>query len=148
MLGAFLVRLLGKRHKPFGQTVACVFSLSLLDGHNTGFRFRSTGTKSIPTQVHIENGFSLDMEPRAVMEARTLVLHPFTEEFLHGVDSEGATSVAEDVSHRWRSDGQRFPPRAYEARNLVWKGSDPLHWRTLNSAERFGDLRFSCHSFG
>ena len=44
--------------------------------------------------------------------------------------------VADDVLFRWRSDRQRFPPRAYEARNLVWKGSDPPLWRTFSSAER------------
>ena len=118
------------------------FSLSLPDGHNTGFSIRFTRPKPIPTQVHIENGFSLNMDPRAVMEARTPALHPFTEEFLHWVDSEYATFVAKDVSHRWRSDGQRFPPRAYETRNLVWKGSDPPLWRTLSSAERLAICGF------
>ena len=117
------------------------FSLSLPRpyGRNTGFRIRFTGPKPIPTQVHIENGFSLDMDPR---EARTPALNPFTEEFLHGVDREDATLVAKDVLHRWRSDGQRFPPRAYEARMLVWKGSDPPLWRTLSSAERLAICGF------
>ena len=56
------------------------------------------------------------------MEARTLALHPFAEELLHGVDREDAALVADDVLFRWRSDRQRFPPRAYEAKNLVWIG--------------------------
>ena len=76
------------------------------------------------------------MDPRAVMEARRPALHPFTEEFLHGVDHNDSTLVAHGVLHRWRSDGQRFLPQAYEARNLMWKGSDPPLWRTLSSAER------------
>ena len=37
------------------------------------------------------------MDPRAVMEARNPALHSFTEEFLHEVDHEEATSVAKDV---------------------------------------------------
>ena len=69
------------------------------------------------------------------MEARTPAFHPFTEKFLHGVDHNDSTLVAKDVLHRWRSDGQRSPPQAYEARNLVWRGSDPLLWRTPTSAE-------------
>ena len=81
--GEFLVRLPRKRLKPFGQTVACVF---LTTGRNTGFRIRFTGPKPIPTQVHVENGFLLDMDPRAVMEARAPALHPFTEEFLHTLE--------------------------------------------------------------
>ena len=44
--------------------------------------------------------------------------------------------------HRWRSDGQRFLPQAYEARNLVWKESDPPLWRTLSSAERLAVCGF------
>ena len=76
------------------------------------------------------------------MEARAPSLHSFTEEFLHVVDHEDATSVAQDVLLRWRSDRQRFPPRAYEARNLVWKGSDPPVWRTLSSAERLAICGF------
>ena len=95
------------------------FSLSLPDGHNTGFKLRFTGPKPIPMRVHLENGFSLNMDARAVMEARTPALHPFTEEFLHGVDHNDSTLVAKDVLHRWRSDGQRFLPQAYEAINLV-----------------------------
>ena len=86
--------------------------------------------------------FSLNMDPRAVMEARTPALHPFTEEFLHEWDHRDATSVANDVLLRWRSDDQRFPPRAYEARNLVWKGSDPPLWRTFSSAERLAICGF------
>ena len=49
------------------------------------------------------------------MEARAPALYPFTEEFLHTLDSEDATSVAKDVLHRWRADGQRFPPQPYVA---------------------------------
>ena len=65
------------------------------------------------------------MDPCAVMEARAPALHSFTEEFWHEWDHRDATLVANDVLLHWRSDGQRSPPRAYEARNLVWKGSDP-----------------------
>ena len=43
---------------------------------------------------------------------------------------------------RWRSDRQRFPPRAYEARNLLWKGSDPPLWRRCSSAERLAICGF------
>ena len=118
------------------------FSLTLPDVHNTNFRIHFTGPKPIPTRVHFENGFSLNMDPRAVMEARVPALHSFTEEFLHEVDHEDATSVAKDVLLRWRSDSQRFLPRAYEARNLVWKGSDPPLWRTLSSAERLAICGF------
>ena len=50
--------------------------------------------------------------------------------------------MADDVLSRWRSDRQHFPTHAYEARNLVWKGSDPLLWRTFSSAERLGICGF------
>ena len=50
--------------------------------------------------------------------------------------------MAKDVLHRWRADGQRFPPQAYEAKNLVWKGSDPPLWRTPTSAERLAICGF------
>ena len=76
------------------------------------------------------------------MEARAPALHSFTEEFWHEWDHKNATFVANDVLLRWRSDRQRFPPRAYEARNLVWKGSDPPLWRTLSSAERLAVCGF------
>ena len=46
------------------------------------------------------------------------------------------------VFFRWRSDRQLFPPRACEARNLVWKGSDPPFWRTFSSAERLAICGF------
>ena len=118
------------------------FSLSSPTGRNTGFRIRFTGPKPIPAQVHIEYGFLLDMDPRAVMEARAPALHSFTEEFLHTLDSEDATFVAKDVLHCWRADGQRFPPQAYEAKNLVWKGSDRPLWRTPSSAERLAICGF------
>ena len=66
----------------------------------------------------------------------------FTEEFWQEWSHQEATSVADDVLFRWRSDRQRFPPRAYEARNLVWKGSDPPLWRTFSSAERLAICGF------
>ena len=50
--------------------------------------------------------------------------------------------MADDVLLHWRSDRHRFPPRAYEARNLVWKGSDPPLWRTFSSAERLAICGF------
>ena len=68
--------------------------------------------------------------------------YSFTEEFWQEWDHKEATSVANDVFLRWRSDRQRFPPRAYEARNLVWKGSDPPRWRTVSSAERLAICGF------
>ena len=77
------------------------------------------------------------------MKANAPALYSFTEEFWQEWDHREATSVANDVLLRWRSDRQGFPPRAYEARNLVWKGSDPPLWRTFSSAERSADLWFS-----
>ena len=118
------------------------FSLSSPIGRNTGFRIRFTGPKPIPAQVQKENGFLLNMDPRAVVEARAPALHPFTEEFLHTLDSEDATLVAKDVLHLWRADGQRLPPQADEAKNIVWKGSDLHLWRTPSSAERLAICGF------
>ena len=116
--------------------------------HHKNFKLHFTGPKPIPTRVQFENGFSLNMGPCAVMEARALALHSFTEEFWHDCEHRDATLVANDVLLRWRSDCQRFPPRAYKARNLVWKGSDPPLWRTLSSAERLAICGFSFHSSG
>ena len=56
------------------------FSLSSPMGRNTGFRILFTGPKPIPAQVQKENGFLLNMDPRAVMETRAPALHLFTEE--------------------------------------------------------------------
>ena len=52
------------------------FSLSLPDGHNTGFKLRLTGPKPIPMRVHLENGFSLNLDPRAVMKRVRLPFIP------------------------------------------------------------------------
>ena len=91
---------------------------------NRHFKLQFTGPKPIPTRVHIEDGFSLNMDPCEVMKSNAPALVSFTEEFWQEWNHKDATSVADDVLFRWRSDRQRFPPRAYEARNLVWKGSD------------------------
>ena len=79
------------------------------------------------------------MDPSEVMKANAPAPYSFTEEFWQEWDHKEATSVANDVLLRWRSDRQRFPPRAFEARNLVWKGSDPPLWRTFSSAERLAN---------
>ena len=106
------------------------------------FKLQFTGPKPIPTRVHIEDGFSLNMDPCEVMKSNAPALVSFTEEFWQEWNHKDATSVADDVLFRWRSDRQRFPPRAYEARNLVWKGSDPPLWRTFSSAERLAICGF------
>ena len=76
------------------------------------------------------------------MKSNAPALVPFTEEFSQEWNYKDITSVADDVLFRWRSNRQRFQPRAYEARNLVWKGSDPPLWRTFSSAERLAICGF------
>ena len=81
-MGEFLVRLPRKRPKPFGQNMACVFSHCPRLWLTTQVsEFALQARSQFQRQVHIENGFLLDMDPRAVMEARAPALHPFTEEF-------------------------------------------------------------------
>ena len=82
------------------------------------------------------------MDPCEVMKSNAPALYSFTEEFWQEWDHREATTVANDVLLRWRSDRKRFPPRAYEARNLVWKWSDPPLWRTFSAAERLAICGF------
>ena len=64
------------------------------------------GPKPIPKRVHIVEGFSLNTDSCEVSHLE-------------------AALVAGVVLIRWRSDRQLFQPHACEARNPVWKGSDP-----------------------
>ena len=58
-------------------------------------------------------------------------MHTFTREFLH--PSDRVASVSPSAAERFVSDSKRFPPGAYEAPSLAWKGPS---WRTLSPGER------------
>ena len=74
------------------------------------------------------------------MKANAPALYSFTEEFWQEWDLRDATSVANDVLLRWRSDRQRFPPRAYEARKILC-GKGLIHPCGGRSAQ-LNDKRF------
>ena len=75
------------------------------------------------------------------MKSNAPALYSFTKELWQEWDHREATTVANDVLLRWHSDRKRFPPRAYEARNLVeMVRSTPL--KTFSSAERLAICGF------
>ena len=81
------------------------------------------------------------------MDSNAPALDSFTED-LAGVETSrghiGGRRCVVPLAFRLPT----FPPRAYEARNLVWKGSDPPLWRTFSSAERLAICGFPVTALG
>ena len=128
------------------------FSYGLIFSHSfrlriiTGIKLKFTGPKPIPTRVHIEDGFSLNMDPYEVMKSNAPAFDSFSEEFWQEWNHKDATSVAEDVLFRWRSDRQRFPPRAYQARKSCVEGIRSTPLEDVQLSGTIDDLWFSCQS--
>ena len=90
------------------------------------------GAKPLPPRVHLEQGYQLMIDPPNVLRKKGEgAMHTFTREFLHPADR--IASVSPSAAERFVSDSKRFPPGAYEAPSLAWKGPS---WRTLSPGER------------
>ena len=90
------------------------------------------GSKALPPRVHLDGGFQFMIDPQHVLEEKGKgAMHTFTREFRHPEDRMASVSAA--AAERFLCDGKRFPPGAYEANSLVWKGPT---WRTLSPGER------------
>ena len=90
------------------------------------------GSKALPPRVHLDGGFQFMIDPQHVVEEKGKgAMHTFTREFRHPEDRMASVSAA--AAERFLCDGKRFPPGAYEANSLVWKGPT---WRTLSPGER------------
>ena len=79
------------------------------------------GSKALPPRVHLDGGFPVyDRPPACFGRERKGAMHTFTREFRHPEDRMASVSAA--AAERFLCDGKRFPPGAYEANSLVWKG--------------------------
>ena len=93
---------------------------------------RYSAAKPIPRILDIEDGFTLGIKPKAVMQTGEGALFPFTREFWHPRDQGIERRVSAGALARWESDLRRFPPAVYEAENLAWRDNE---WRTLSPKE-------------
>ena len=90
------------------------------------------GSKPLPPRVHLDQGYQLLIDPQHILRKKGEgAMHTFTREFLH--PSDRVASVSPSAAERFVSDSKRFPPGAYEAPSLAWKGPS---WRTLSPGER------------
>ena len=81
-----------------------------------------TGVKPIPPVVHVQNGYSLEIDPRSIVEAGGKgALYPFTRNFYHPRDLE--YKATPPAVARFRADNQQFPPLAYEFKSIAWHGA-------------------------
>ena len=88
--------------------------------------------KPVPSQVVLERGFTLRIDPKANLQDQRLQrVFTFTREFHHPLDSVN-TGSAQAVA-RFDADHRRFPVESYEEVSLAWKGES---WRTLTPDER------------
>ena len=90
------------------------------------------GTKPFPKNVHIEDGFQLNFDPRDVIKDPKKAMDPFVREFSRPWDSAYSKTSAE-AQKRYNEDSLRFPPKSYEVYNLVGKGDSR---RVPNHRER------------
>ena len=89
-------------------------------------------TKPHPNKVWCTNGFSLRIDPKAVIESNGKgAMFTLSREFPHPTDLlHKATPAAQQ---RFFKDSKRFPPQSYEERSLAWKDTA---WRQLYPEER------------
>ena len=91
-----------------------------------------TGSKPLPSHVHIAGGYKLCIDPHKVVRDKGVgAIHPFVREFPHPEDRVREAS-AEAVT-RFYADDKRFPPSAYEEPSMAWKGTQ---CRTFTPDER------------
>ena len=79
------------------------------------------------------------MDPCEVLKSNAPALDSFTEEFWQEWNHKEATSVADVVLLRWRSDRQRF--RHVLMKPQILCGKDPIHTSGGRSAQ-LNDWRF------
>ena len=93
---------------------------------------RYQGQKPIPPKVHFEDNFQpLFDAGEVVRQSGQGAMHPFTREFWHPADRTHLTSP--DATARFYADDRRFPPSAYSAESLLWRGDS---WRQPSPMER------------
>ena len=79
--------------------------------------------KPVPANVNLKAGFKINVKPTEIVAARGRgAMFPFTREFYHPEDQIGGVSAT--AISRFRMDGRRFPPGAYEEHCLLWKGPE------------------------
>ena len=121
----------------FADSQDCIMpSMCSLEPRNNdplcSFDLRYSGTKPIPAAVHIDSHYSLPFDPRTlVKEGGDKALYPFVRCFPHPEDL--CHRATPEAVERFRQDNRRYPPAAYEARNLLWRGEE---WRQPSSRER------------
>ena len=94
---------------------------------------RYTGAKPMPRTVKLDDGYTSSVTPEEVMRSGQGAIFPLTREFWHPWDRGLEGRVSAEAISRWMADSRRFPPGAYEAANLAWKGDQ---WRTWSPRER------------
>ena len=80
-----------------------------------------SGTKPLPKNVFIEDGFQLSFDPRDVVKDPKKAMDPFVREHSRPWDTAYEKSSA-GAQARYKEDSLRFPPKSYESHNLVGKG--------------------------
>ena len=77
-----------------------------------------TGKKPIPARVAFADGFRPLTDPVAVVQAKGEgAMYPLTREFWHPCDR--VAEASSEAVARFHEDSRRFPPKAYEANNLL-----------------------------
>ena len=88
--------------------------------------------RPIPLQVHWDGGFRPLFQPQLVVQqGGSGAMYTFTREFFHPTDQTHGVSA--EAIQRFFEDARRFPPMAYEAESLLWKGQQ---WRQPYPHER------------
>ena len=91
------------------------------------------GKKPLPACIHFDGGYAPAFEP-----AEAMLQGPKAEPFAAFAacftrPRDKVKGVSQEALLRFEDDSRRFPPFAYEVKNLLWKGSA---WRQPNSRER------------
>ena len=89
------------------------------------------GKSPVPAKPLQLAGFELQVNPlQVIKENGREALHTATAEFYHPTDL--VARVSPEAASRFHKDQRRFPPAAYEAESLLWKGEA---WRTPSPEE-------------
>ena len=88
--------------------------------------------KPVPPRLRSVDGFKLGppVPEQVVVHGGKTARYPFTREFWH---PDERTDASRSAQERWRTDGRKFPPGAYEDQNLAWRGEQ---WRALLAEEK------------
>ena len=92
---------------------------------------RHSGRKPIPAAVRIDSHYNLRFDPRIVVrEGGDKAFYPFVRCLPHPEDL--IHRATPEAIERFRQDKRRYPPAAYEARSLLWRGEE---WRQPTARE-------------